>query len=151
MAEALAAVGIVASIAQLADLGSKVLGRLNEYHSKIEDAPRSIRNVQDQLPLLLKVLEDTQRSLDSGVIQYETERALVPVIDGCRFQIKSLEAIVDKLPPQSGESWMKKSKKAISSLKQDSNMRKIASALERYVLVLTFWFSALGPNSLKGM
>ena len=53
MAEALAAIGAVASIVQLVDFGSKVLLRLNEFQSSIGEIPKVFQHVKAELPVLL--------------------------------------------------------------------------------------------------
>jgi len=50
MAEALAAVGIVANIIQLVDFGSRVLKRLEEYQSILGEIPEAFRYIKAECP-----------------------------------------------------------------------------------------------------
>ena len=153
MAEVIAAVGVAASIVQLVDFGTKILRRLNEFHSNLDEIPKSFQQINTQLPLLLDTLKGTQHAIGAGVIRNDTEKALLSVINGCRVQIESLDAIIDKLLPLSSDSWAKRSKKALSSLNQESNVNKITSALGNHVQTLTFYHSAARStlNPLKGI
>jgi hypothetical protein len=56
MAEALAAVGIVANITQLVDFGTRVLKRLDQYQSTLEKIPEAFRHIKSELPVLLDAL-----------------------------------------------------------------------------------------------
>lgn len=153
MAEALAAVGVVASIIQVVDFGYKIIRRLDEYSNNLDEIPKSLQQISTQLPLLLDTLKSTQHAIGTGVIRSETETALLPVINGCKAQIELLDAIIHKLLPSSSDSLAQRGKKAWSSLKQDSNVDKITSALGNYVQTLTFYHSAAGLtlNLSRGM
>ncbi|KAF2230432.1 hypothetical protein EV356DRAFT_423790, partial [Viridothelium virens] len=152
MAEALAAVGIVASIVQLVDFGTKLLRRLDEFHSNLDDIPTSFQHIKSQLPLLLENLKSTQQDVDAGIIKPETERALQPTINGCRTQIGSLNSILDKELPSPYDSRANKTKKAISSIFRDKRIEKITSTLGSYIQTLTFYHTAVRStlNPLKG-
>jgi hypothetical protein len=43
MAEALAIIGLISAIVQFIDAGTKVVGRLNEFTSDVNEAPRTFR------------------------------------------------------------------------------------------------------------
>jgi len=153
MAEVLAVASVAATIIQLVDFGGKILRRLNEFHSSLDEIPESLRQINTQLPLLLDTLKDTQHIIGTGVIRNDTEKALLPVINDCRVQIESLDAVIDKVLPLSSDSWAKRSKKALSSLiKHESSVNIIASALGNNIQTLTFYHSAARStlNPLKG-
>lgn len=97
MAEGLAVVSAVSSIAQLAQLGGKVLGRLREFHMRSDDVPNSLQQISTQLPLLLNTAQSTQDAINAGVIKVDTEKALLPAINDCKVQFKSLEVILNNL------------------------------------------------------
>ncbi|KAL9095058.1 MAG: hypothetical protein Q9165_002660 [Trypethelium subeluteriae] len=143
MAEALAAVGTVASILQLVDFGAKLLRRLDEFHSKLDDVPTSFQYITSQLPLLLETLKCTQQDVDAGVLTNEIERALSPVINGCEAQIKSLNSILNKELPSPHDSRVTKTRKAISSIFKDARVEKITSTLGVYIQTLTFYHAAV--------
>lgn len=145
MAEALAVVGLTASIVQLIDYGTRVVRRLNEFHSKLDSIPESFKHLKLQLPLVLATLKSTQKDVETNKIDQEVEEALSPVIDGCKEHIKSLDNIIDKMLPLSTDSLARRSKKAIFSLHQDSKMDEIASSLRNYIQTLTFYHSTVRP------
>lgn len=63
MAEALAVVGVAASIAQLEDNGSKVLLGLNDFQSSFREIPKTFTHVKDELPILLETLNQTKEAV----------------------------------------------------------------------------------------
>jgi hypothetical protein len=142
MAEALAVVSVVASIVQLVDFGSRVLLRLNEFQSSVGEIPKTFQHIKAELPVLLDTLEQTKTAIQTGSIRDETKKALLPAIDGCRTQIESLDLVIAKVLPLSGDSWTKKSKKAVSSLRQDAKVRKIRTDLQGYIQTLTYYHAA---------
>lgn len=142
MAEAIAAVGIVASIVQLFDFGTTVLLRLKEYQSSLGDIPRSFRQMNKELPLLLYTLQHIQEAINTGSIGVETEEALLPVIEGCREQVELLQSILSKTLPKSDDSRFKKGKKAILSVQQEGKVERILKVLQSYISTLTFYSAA---------
>src|SRR5271155_498943 len=146
MAEALAVVGIVASIVQLVDFSSKVLSRLNEFQSN------SFRNVKVELPLLLDTLKHVNKDISASLIADEIQKSLLPVIEACQTQIESLDAVLVKTLPAPGDSRTQRTRKAISSLSQEAKVEKIGSALRSHLLTLTFYYSVASstPQPLKG-
>jgi hypothetical protein len=143
MGEALAVVGIIANIAQLVDFGSKILHRLSEFHSSVEDVPESFRHIKAELPVLLDTLQQTKEAVEAGSVRDETKKALLPAIEGCRIQIKSLDDVLLKVLPASGDSWTKRSTKAIwMSLRYDSKVEKITATVRNYIATLTYYHAA---------
>jgi hypothetical protein len=152
MAEALAVVGVVASIVQLVQFSSVVSARLNEFQSKLGEIPKSLRHIKAELPILQDTLQQTRKAIDAGSVGYDTERALMPAIEGCREQIKLLDDILVKIIPTSNDSWGERSKKALSSLHKDSKIENITKILKSYIGTLTFYYAFVSSNlqPLKG-
>ncbi|OBT58918.1 hypothetical protein VE04_00567, partial [Pseudogymnoascus sp. 24MN13] len=142
MAEALAVVGVVASIVQLLDFGTTVLYRLKEYQSSLGEVPKSFRQIDKELPLLLHTLQQLEKAIDAGSVGIETERALLPVIKGSQEQLELLKNILDKTLPKADDSSLEKGKKAISSLGQDGKVERILKNLRGFISSLTFYYSA---------
>jgi hypothetical protein len=142
MAEAVAVVGIVASIVQLVDFGSRVLLRLNEFQSSVGEVPKTFQHIKAELPVLLDTLKQTKTAIQAGSIRDETKKALLPAIDGCRTQVELLDTVIAKVLPLSGDSWTKKSRKAVSSLRQDAKVKKIRTDLQGYIQTLTYYHVA---------
>jgi hypothetical protein len=142
MAEAIAVVGVVASIVQLVDFGTKVLLRLSEFQSNAGEIPKTFQHIKAELPVLLDTLEQTKTAIENGSIRDETKRALLPAIDGCRTQVEHLNDLIEKVLPSIGDSWRKRSRKSISSLRQDSKVKKIREDLQGYIQTLTYYHAA---------
>jgi N-terminal domain on NACHT_NTPase and P-loop NTPases len=154
MAEALAVVGVVASIVGLVDFGSKVLNRLNDFQSSGE-IPETFQHVKEELPILLETLNQTKLAVEKGNIKEETKKALLLVVNRCQTQITLLDDLIGKSLPQEGDSWRKKASKAISSFRQDAKVIKITATLRMHIQGLTYYrlsaSSALALQTANGM
>ena len=139
MAEALAAVGVAASIISVVDFGAKVLTRLDEYQSKVGDVPETFRHIKTELPVLLDALRKTKDAIGSNQAD---DDALRSAIEECGKQIESLSEVVNKVLPASGDSWARKSGKALVSLRYDGKVKKITDTVGRYIQTLTFHAAA---------
>jgi len=137
MAEALVVVGVVANIVQLVDFGSKVLRRLNDFQSSLGEIPKTFKHVKDELPILLETLNQTKDTVEKGTIKEETKKALLLVVNGCQTQITLLDNLISRSLPQKGDSWRKKTGKAIVSLRQDATVNKITATLRTHIQSLT--------------
>jgi hypothetical protein len=142
MAEALAIVGIVSSIAQIIDFSSKILHRLGEFESSLGNVPETFRHIKAELPVLQGTLQQTKEAIDAGFIREEAGRALLPAIEGCREQIASLDAVLAKTLPAQGDSWGRRGRKAILSIAQDAKVESITKILRGYIGTLTFYYAA---------
>ncbi|KAF2190167.1 TPR-like protein [Zopfia rhizophila CBS 207.26] len=149
MAEAFAVVGIVANIIQLVDFGSRVLARFEEYQSKLGDIPGAFRHIRAELPALLDALQQTKAAIDTGSIKDETKKALLPVVEGCRLQIKLLDDVIVKALPTLDDSWAKRSRKALGSLWHDGKVEKITAVVRGYIQTLTY--HAAASSSLRSL
>lgn len=140
MAEALAVVGVVASIVQLVEFGFR--RRLDDFQSSLGEIPRAFRHVRDELPILLDTLERTTVAVEKESIREETKRALLPTINGCREQIELLDGLLERMLPRDSDSWRKRTGKAISSLRQESKVAKITTIFKSYIQTLTYYHAA---------
>ncbi|KAF2009243.1 TPR-like protein [Aaosphaeria arxii CBS 175.79] len=138
MAEALGVVGIVASFAQLIDLGGRIVIRLHEYHSRAGDLPETFKHIANELPVLLDALKQTQCAIDTGVINATSSQALRPAINGCKAQIEQLSSVIGNALPASRDSWVRRSGKALVSFRYDSKAAKIIGVIRDYVQTLTY-------------
>ena len=57
MAEALAALGVAAAIAQFVQLGAAVVTRIHEFVSSTQDVPDSLKAIADQLPVMIDICQ----------------------------------------------------------------------------------------------
>ena len=146
MAEALAVVGIIANIVQLVEFGSKILHRLTEFQSSVQDVPESFRHIKAKLPLLLHTLQQTKEAIDAGRVNDETTKTLDPIIQGCREQIELLDATLAKTLPSPNDTPGKRRIKAILSIPQDAKVEKIVKTLHSYIRTLTFYYAAVSST-----
>ena len=137
MAEAIAVVGVVSSIVQLVDFGSKVSQRLNDFQSSLGEIPKVFRHVKAELPILLETLNQTKDAVEKGNINEETKKALLVVVIECQTQITLLDDLISRTTPKEGDSWRKKTSKAILSLGQDAKVAKITTILRAHIQTLT--------------
>ena len=135
-------VGIVTNIAQLVDFGSRVLKRFKEYQSKFGEVPEAFRHIKTELPVLLDALQQTNAAINAGSMQDETKKALLLAVEGCEAQIKSLDGIIVKALPTSGNSWARRGRKALGSLRYDAKMEKITAVVRGYVQTLIYHTAA---------
>lgn len=149
MAEALAVVGIVANIIQLVDFGTRVLKRLDQYQSTLAEIPEAFRHIKAELPVLLDALRQTKDAINAGSLQEESKRALLPAIEGCGVQIKALDEVIEKALPASSDSWAKRGRKALRSLRYDAKVEKIIAVIRGYVQTLTY-HAAASSKPLSG-
>ncbi|KAF2195127.1 hypothetical protein K469DRAFT_4106 [Zopfia rhizophila CBS 207.26] len=148
MAEALAVVSIVANIIQLVDFGTRVLTRLDQYQSTLAEIPKAFRHIKSELPVLLDALRQTKAAIDTGSLQDESKRALLPEVEGCGVQIKALDEVIEKALPASSDSWTRRGRKALQSLRYDAKVEKITAVIRGYVQTLTYHAAAsLKPSA----
>jgi len=142
MAEALAVVGVVASIVQLVDFSTRVVSRLDEFYSAAKETPKSFRDIRTELPLLATTLKQLKGAIDPTSVADGSTKALVSVIAGCNEQVAQLDAILAKTLPETNDSWRTKGKKAIVSLHHDAKVESITRTLRNYIAILTFYYAA---------
>ena len=139
MAEAVAALSLTASIFQVISFGSKVVARLKDFKSDINEFPKAFRDIKTELPLLLDTLKRTKEKADLGTISQETQDALLPVINGCRNQAELLDDMLTKVIPETNDSSWQRKRKAIASLGVEKKTQAITDTLRGYVQILTYY------------
>ncbi|KAI9768659.1 MAG: hypothetical protein M1839_003994 [Geoglossum umbratile] len=75
-------------------------------------------------------------------MQDETKKALLPAVEGCGVQIKSLDDVIVKALPASGDSWARRGRKALGSLRYDAKVEKITAVVRGYIQTLTYHAAA---------
>ena len=148
MAEAVAAVSLTASIIQLVEFGSKVVHRLHEFQSNINEVPKVFRDIATRLPLVIDTLEQTEQA-DGAYLRERTAKALKPVVEGCLSICEVLDKILDKHIPKEGDSSWRKTFKALSSLTHDKDVQNIDAALGDYIQTLTYYNSNASSRVLR--
>jgi tetratricopeptide (TPR) repeat protein len=133
MAEALAALGVAAAIAQFVQIGAAVVKRIHEFASSAQDVPDSLKSTADQLPVMIDIC---QRILSDGVDEEDT--TLLNLVMGCIKCVQEQENLITSLLPKPEDKFIVKSKKAVRSIVTDKKMEKIQRNLESYKSTLIF-------------
>ena len=155
MAEAVAIVGLVASIATLVELSAKVVSRLHDFTSKSSELPESFRSLSSRLPLLTVTLQHIQPQAEDGRFPDNVTKALKAVIDDTSGQISDIQISLSKVLPSDGASKLERALKALKSLAKED---KVQQALEKIyknneILVLhqTTWHVDTGDRILEAL
>ena len=128
MAEAIAIVGLTASIASLIDLSAKVLSRQREFASNLSDIPQSFRFIWTELPLLTATLEHIQSQAQTHQLADDVIRALKAVVDSTSEQVSIVQTCLSQILPCDHASKLERTLKALQSLVKED---KIQEALEK--------------------
>src|SRR5271170_472089 len=99
MAEAIAVIGFVASIAQLVDYGQKVIKRLDEFSSATTDVPESFRSIRLRLALVIETFQRVQAQAAAHRISEAATNVLKPVVESSLDRTRELTKILDKAIP----------------------------------------------------
>lgn len=146
MAEALAVIGLVASIVQLASTSSKIVHLFHEFHSSGQRTPKIFRDIKAKLPLLQEILWQIKEAADAGVIENRQRPALRSAIDGCQEHIQVLNIIVTRALPSSDDSTRTRIKKTLRSLRQEAKVKYLTNALHEYVCMFTLYLAAVSAT-----
>ncbi|KAL6714710.1 hypothetical protein ACLMJK_008135 [Lecanora helva] len=138
MAEAAAAIGLVVNIVQLVEWGRKIVRRLDEFQRKADEVPKTFLDIKTELPLLLNTLDETQEQAKAGLITEDTQKVLLPVVEGCRAQVEQLDEILVKTLPVATDHRWERGVKALSSLHQEKKVKSISETLRGFIQVLTY-------------
>ena len=128
MAEAVAVVGLFASIASLVELTAKVASRLHEFASKSSEVPESFRSLSTRLPLLTATLQHIRSQAEDGRFPEDVKRALKLVVDDTSKHVSDIQISLSKVLPSDGASKLEKALKALKSLAKED---KVQRALEK--------------------
>ncbi|KAF9729867.1 hypothetical protein PMIN01_11800, partial [Paraphaeosphaeria minitans] len=121
---------------------TKVIGRLEEFHSAAGEIPKSFRHLNTELPVLSTTLQNISRDIKTDLVEIGTRNALILAVDGCREQIAQLDAILAKTLPVTNDSRWTKSKKAVVSLHQEDKVENITKIIRNNIATLTFYHIA---------
>ena len=147
MAEAIAAVNLVGALVQVTEFGYKLLKRLIEVHLRVTpEYAKPFREIENQVPLLLSVLERIRSKLDGHGLNEADELALKRTIDGCREQITRLNALLDLVFPLPDASRLQRMWKAVTNMRKERKFSLIQQALEYYKTTLTLHLALESRN-----
>lgn len=129
MAEAIAVIGVTSSIVQLFEFITRLVDRLKEFGSALKDLPDSLNAVWIQLPLIADSLMKTQAQAAAGYLSPSTVSALEPLVEKCLQNTQRLYEILDRSLPKPDSSGWQRARQALSSLRDDSEVERIANQL----------------------
>src|SRR6266496_3857703 len=138
MAEAFAIVGLVSSITQFVDFSSKIVHRLNEFQSSLDEVPKSFRDIKIELPLLVDTLERAKKQAEDGCFSKNTQEAICGVLKGCQLQVERLNDIFEETLPTKGDSSWRRKTKALLSISQEKKVQQITTTFRNYIQTLTY-------------
>ena len=132
-AEFVAAIGLVASIAQLIDSTKKVISRVRQY--------KQGSAFEDILPQLELFLNDVSRaSQDFSLRQNENDessRTFLRVLGGCNRQMMVLNETLTSVTPSATSSSLRRTWMGLRSIGKDVKIRESMAILDRYRATLT--------------
>lgn len=147
MAEAVVVVGLASAIVQFVDFSTKIIQRLDEFQSKMGEVPQAFRDLKIQLPLLQDTLKRAKAEAEAGLIDADTQQAVLDVVEGCQLQVKRLDHILIKTLPTPADSRWRRGMKAFSSVRQERDVREVIDRIQRYQISLIQHHTA--PYSVK--
>lgn len=131
MAEVVAIVGLVASIASLVDLSAKVVSRLRGFTSKSSEVPESFRSLSTRLPLLTATLRHIQSQAEAGRISDDVTDALTDIVNDTSKQVSDIQISLSKVLPSDSASKLKRALKALKSLAKEDEIQRALEKIDR--------------------
>lgn len=87
MGEAIAAVGLAASIVQLLKFGTEVVCRLQDYRKRSKEIPTVFHDISVQLPLLLADLRATKDRNKKNGLPSDVVDSVATIVSSCQDHI----------------------------------------------------------------
>ena len=128
MAEAIAILGLVTSIASLVDLSTQIVSRLREFTSRTSDVPKSFRALSTRLPLLTAILQRITTQAQAGRLPDDVTKALRDVVDSTLAQVSIVQTCLSGIIPPENASKTERALKALKSLARED---KVCQAVEK--------------------
>jgi hypothetical protein len=138
MAEAVAALGLAASIVQFVELSAKLVRRLSEFQDHVDQLPGTLQEIKQIVPLLDDALTRTKRDAASGNASKRSQEALEQVVRHCHGQLEKLNKKLDKIIPKAGDSSITKRLKALASIREEKAIQGIMASLHKQIGVLAY-------------
>jgi hypothetical protein len=142
MADPISIINFISAVAGLVEFSAKVIKRIDQYQSTATGIPKVFGPIKTELPVLQVTLEKTIKAVDSGDIGDDVKAALIPVVEGCQVEVKSLDNVLDNILPKPEDTRAGRLKKAALSLQQDSKIKKITERIQKHIQVLTYYHAA---------
>lgn len=131
MAEAVAIVGLVSSIASLVDLSARVVSRLNDFTSKTSEVPESFRSLSIRLPLLAVTLERIQTQAKASRLPDDVTKAWTVVVNDTSEQVLAVQTCLSKILPPDCASKLDRALRALKSLAKKDEIQQALEKIEK--------------------
>ena len=138
---AVAAVGLAASIAQLAVLGVHIVEHINELQANCKKLPEDYKQLHVELPLWSQIFTQTEHEIRTGSVLYDLGTQLDSVISGCKSQIDRPDDILKDVVPTYDDSRAQRVRKYCLSLQKSSEVADIHSRLTTYLATINLYFA----------
>ncbi len=147
MAEALAAVGVVASVAQLADFGFKLSLKLYTFSSTVSAAEPSIKALSSDVSLTSTVLKELclimKSDETSHVVSPTAIDATAKTVKDCLIVFEELDGTLEKSLRVMGEGGGKRMREKLKWPFKQPKMELLSSNLDRLKASLTLMLQVL--------
>ncbi len=138
MAEAIAIVGLVSSIASLVELSAGVVSRLYEFTSKSSEVPESFRSLSIRLPLLTVTLQRIQTQAEASRLPDDVTKALTAVVNDTSKQVSAVQTCLSRILPPGSASKLDRALKALKSLAKEHEIQQALEKIEKNNVILMF-------------
>lgn len=145
----LAAVGLAAAVVQFVGFSSKIVKRLAEFDSAVDNVPQSFRDIKVQLPLITDTLYSIKRQVEIGSINEDATKAAKAVIDSMLQEAQTLMEILLKFVPKEGSSNAKIRIQALKSLRYDSKAVESINRLLKNIHILNLYQSKQSRDAIE--
>ena len=132
MAEALAIIGVSASIAQLLSNVANVGSQLLQVRKTTGGSQRVFERIANQLPLLDQTLREVHKNIRDTKRYPNDSKALAKAIDGCSHEVALLAELLQGLDQRMERSWIGRSRKVVAYLKEEKRIADIENSIDRY-------------------
>ena len=131
MAEALAVIGIAASITQFVEIGVRVVRRIEDFQSRTKDVPAAFKEISIQLPFII----DTCKKVSEENFPVDTS-SFREVVKGCSEHVEAIDTLIKKVLPTQEDSSVIRTWKAIGSIRLEKKAAESQKILETYKTAL---------------
>jgi hypothetical protein len=130
-------IGLIASLISLAELSFKAAERVNDYLSN--DAPKSFKQVQSQLPVMIATLRNIHAKLKDGTYLAGDIGDISPVLNECDKELSKLKATLDSCLPKHEASQWRRAWLGLYSMQQEKKVEKRLSNVAKLFQTLTVY------------
>ncbi|TGJ78954.1 hypothetical protein E0Z10_g9814 [Xylaria hypoxylon] len=143
MIDPVTALAIAGNVSQFLEAAYKVSSRIKLYCGKSNSAPTVFHELSIQIPMLCYLFEDCQSLKADNVADPDN---LIPVLDGCRRVIESLDRLVSSVLPDTDDAVSVKVWKGVKSVSIQNKVIECKAELESYKSTLALHLSVLAAK-----